>query len=177
MHRSASIAKSLATLGCWGFEWPGHGNSNATTRSYSAWWRCEFQWRTPRKAISRVSVTSAVLRRASVERHFSAGKDRNFFQRLPFLSVVLATGDRMKIVEHSESHIVKLDDGSTWQIFAGDIDQTLAWLPTTELWLFEMNDEVASHALINCDDGTHVRARPQGEEWPMGKLKDVLKKG
>jgi hypothetical protein len=93
------------------------------------------------------------------------------------LSVVFATGDRMKIVEHSESHIVKLDDGSTWQIFAGDIDQTLAWLPTTELRLFEINDEVASHALINCDDGTHVRARPRGEEWPMGKLKDVLKKG
>ena len=33
----------------------------------------------------------------------------------------------MKILEHPESHIVKLDDGSTWQIFAGDIDQTLTW--------------------------------------------------
>ena len=83
----------------------------------------------------------------------------------------------MKIVEHPESHIVKLDDGSTWQIFPSDIDQTLAWLPTTELRLFEINDEVASHALINSDDGTRVRVRPQGEEWPMGKLKDVLKKG
>ena len=28
----------------------------------------------------------------------------------------------MKIVEHPESHIVKLDDGSTWQIFPGDIE-------------------------------------------------------
>jgi hypothetical protein len=41
----------------------------------------------------------------------------------------------MKILEHSESHIVKLDDGSTWQIFPGDIDHTLKWLPTTELRL------------------------------------------
>jgi hypothetical protein len=43
-------------------------------------------------------------------------------------------------------------------------------LPTTELRVFEINDEVASHALINSDDGTHVRARPQGEKWPMGRL-------
>jgi hypothetical protein len=27
----------------------------------------------------------------------------------------------MKIVEHTESHLVKLDDDSTWQIFPGDI--------------------------------------------------------
>ena len=39
----------------------------------------------------------------------------------------------MKIREHSESHIVKMHDGSTWQIFPGDIDQTLTWLPTSEL--------------------------------------------
>ena len=71
----------------------------------------------------------------------------------------------------------QLDDGSTWQIFPGDIHHTLAWLPTTELRLFEINDEVASHALINSDDGTPVRVRPRGEEWPIGKLKDVLKQG
>jgi hypothetical protein len=59
-------------------------------------------------------------------------------------------------------------------IFLGDIDQT-EWLPTTELRLFEMNDEVASHALINCDDGTRVRARPQGDKWPDGKVHAVLK--
>jgi len=37
----------------------------------------------------------------------------------------------MKIREHPESHIVTPDDGSTWQIFPGGIDHTLAWLPTT----------------------------------------------
>src|ERR1700735_3423091 len=80
----------------------------------------------------------------------------------------------MKILEHPESHIVKLDDGSTWQIFPGDIDQTLSWMPTTELRLFEVNDVVASHALINSDDGTHVRVRPQGEPWPAAKVKLIL---
>jgi hypothetical protein len=49
----------------------------------------------------------------------------------------------------------------------------LAWLPTTELRLFEMNDEVASQALINCDDGTHVRARPQA----YGKAQGCIEKG
>jgi len=83
----------------------------------------------------------------------------------------------MKILEHSESHIVKLDDGSTWQIFPGDIDYTLTWMPTTELRLFEINDEVASHALINSDDGTRVRVRPLGESWPVAKVKHILRQG
>jgi hypothetical protein len=69
----------------------------------------------------------------------------------------------MKILEHSESHIVKLNDGSTWEIFPGDLDHTLTWLPTTELMLFEINDEVASHALINSHDGTRVRVRAQSD--------------
>jgi hypothetical protein len=72
----------------------------------------------------------------------------------------------MKILAHSESHIVKLSDGSVWQIFPGDIDLTLGWLPTTELQLFDINDHIVSHGLINCDDGTVVRVRPPGEQWP-----------
>jgi hypothetical protein len=83
----------------------------------------------------------------------------------------------MKILEHSESHIVKMQDGSAWQIFPGDIDQTLTWLPTSELRLFEINDEIATHALINADDGTRVRVRPTGEPWPDKKAKKILKRG
>ena len=83
----------------------------------------------------------------------------------------------MKIMEHSESHIVKMDDGSAWQIFPGDVDMTLDWLSTTEFRLFEIGDEVASHALVNADDGSRVRGRPQGERWPAAKVKDVLKDG
>jgi hypothetical protein len=83
----------------------------------------------------------------------------------------------MKILEHRESHIVKLYDGSSWQIFPGDIDQTLTWLPTTELHLFEINDDIASQALINTDDGTRVRVCPLGERWPEAKAKQILKQG
>jgi hypothetical protein len=83
----------------------------------------------------------------------------------------------MKILQHPESHLVKLDDGSTWQIFPGDINLTLTWPPTTELRLFEINDEIASHALINADDGTNVRVRPLGERWPADKVRNILKHG
>jgi hypothetical protein len=83
----------------------------------------------------------------------------------------------MRILEHSQSHVVKLHDGSAWQIFPGDIDITLTWLPTTELRLFEINDDIASHALINTDDGTHVRVRPVGEGWPQVKTKKILRQG
>ena len=67
---------------------------------------------------------------------------------------------KMRILAHSESHIVQLSDGSVWQIFPGDIDLTLNWLPTTELQLFDINDHIAAHGLINCDDGSVVRVRP-----------------
>jgi hypothetical protein len=83
----------------------------------------------------------------------------------------------MKIVSHSESHIVKLSDGSMWQIFPGDINLTLGWLPTTELKVVEIPDELASHALMNLDDGTRVRVRCFGERWSATKVKDALKSG
>jgi hypothetical protein len=83
----------------------------------------------------------------------------------------------VKILSHSESHIVKLSDGSVWQIFPGDVDLTLAWSPTTELHLFEINDAVASHGLINSEDGSCVRVRPKGERWPEAKVKSILKDG
>jgi hypothetical protein len=83
----------------------------------------------------------------------------------------------MKILQHSESHIVKLDDGSSWQIFPGDLDLTLTWTPTTELRLFEISDEVASHALVNSEDGTYVRVRTRGERWPAAVVKRMLEQG
>jgi hypothetical protein len=39
----------------------------------------------------------------------------------------------MKIRSHAESHIVKLEDGSRWRIFPGDLDATLDWTPDIEL--------------------------------------------
>jgi hypothetical protein len=70
-----------------------------------------------------------------------------------------------------------MHDGSAWQIFPGDIDQTLTWLPTSELRLFDIYDDIATHALINADDGTRVRVRPLGEPWPDARTKTILKQG
>jgi len=84
---------------------------------------------------------------------------------------------KMKLLVHSESHIVKLSDGSVWQIFPGDIDLTLGWQLTTELQLFEINDRVAPHGLIKCDDGSVVRVRPPGERWPEDRVKALFKQG
>ena len=81
----------------------------------------------------------------------------------------------MRIVSHSESHIVQLSDGTIWQIFPGDLAVTLHWLPETELRLFEINDQIASHALISCNDGTRVRVRRQGDGWPVAKVRDALR--
>ena len=89
---------------------------------------------------------------------------------IPVFPCAFATEVRIKIVAHPESHIVKLDDGSTWQIFPGDIDHTLAWLPTTELRLFEMNDEIASHALINCVTGPACVRAPMEKNGLARKL-------
>jgi hypothetical protein len=52
----------------------------------------------------------------------------------------------MKIRSHSESHVVELEDGSTWQIFPGDVDITLDWRPETDLTLVPVDDDVCSRA-------------------------------
>ena len=83
----------------------------------------------------------------------------------------------MKIIRHSESHIVGLEDGSQWQIFLGDIDLTLGWLPTTDLEVVEMRDDVSSHALVDKVEGTRVRVLPVGEKWPASEIEDILKDG
>ena len=81
----------------------------------------------------------------------------------------------MKIRAHSESHIVELEDGSRWQIFPGDLDLTLDWKPETELTVVEVEDEVATHALLAA--GGKVRVRRAGDSWPAKDTKDALKGG
>ena len=75
----------------------------------------------------------------------------------------------MKIRSHSESHLVELDDGSKWQIFPGDIDVTLNWLPDTELKLVRIEDPPSSLALIS-EDNSSVRVLPVGEKWPLNEV-------
>ena len=83
----------------------------------------------------------------------------------------------MKIRRHSESHIVELDDGSTWRIFPGDIDVTLNWKPDTDLQLVHIDDEICSHALIGTGDNSRVRVLPTTENWPVKEVKTMLKDG
>ena len=83
----------------------------------------------------------------------------------------------MKILKHSESHLVELDDGSRWQIFPGDLDVTLNWQPDTDLKLVRIDDAVSSHALVSVGDNSSVRMIPAGEQWPVGEVKGILKDG
>jgi hypothetical protein len=81
----------------------------------------------------------------------------------------------MKILSHSESHILELDDGSRWRIFPGDLDLTLSWKPETDLAVVPINDKVSSHALAG--GGGKVRVIPADESWPVQEVKSVLKDG
>ncbi|KJC51786.1 hypothetical protein [Bradyrhizobium sp. LTSP857] len=83
----------------------------------------------------------------------------------------------MKIRVHAESHVVELDDGSRWQIFAGDLATTLSWKPETDLHLEPSGDRVSSHALVNATDQSRVRVIAAGETWPAGEVNEVLKSG
>jgi hypothetical protein len=83
----------------------------------------------------------------------------------------------MKIRRHSESHIVVLDDGTTWRVFPGDLDITINWRPDTDLKLVHIDDEISSHALISASDNSRVRVLPTNENWPVKEVKNLLKEG
>lgn len=83
----------------------------------------------------------------------------------------------MKIRSHSKSHLVELDDGSRWQIFPGDLDVTLGWLPDTDLTVISIEGELSSHALVSAADDSRVRVLPLGQTWPYGEVKKILKDG
>ncbi|MEY9588736.1 hypothetical protein ABIA06_001027 [Bradyrhizobium yuanmingense] len=83
----------------------------------------------------------------------------------------------MKIRTHAESHIVKLDDGSQWKIFPGDLATTLSWKPETDLRLEPSGERVNSHVLVNPADQTRVRVIAADESWPDGAVKNALKGG
>lgn len=80
----------------------------------------------------------------------------------------------MRITKHSESRLVELSDGSRWQIFPGDVDVTLNWKPEVELKVVRIVDEVSSHALVSGSDNSRVRVLPEGEEWPVKRVKGLL---
>jgi hypothetical protein len=83
----------------------------------------------------------------------------------------------MKIRAHSESHIVELDDGSTWRIYPGDIDVTLNWQPADELKLVRIDNDASSHALISSSDNSRVRVLPADQKWSVRDVKNRLGEG
>jgi hypothetical protein len=90
---------------------------------------------------------------------------------------VRARGDFMRIEQHDKSHIVELEDGSRWQIWPGDIATTLQWLPTTELQITAIDDELCSHALIDREGGSRVRVIEANAQWPVAAVRQSLKEG
>ena len=46
----------------------------------------------------------------------------------------------MQIEKHDKSYIVKLEDGSSWRIWPGDIALTLGWSSTTVLEVSQIDD-------------------------------------
>jgi hypothetical protein len=83
----------------------------------------------------------------------------------------------MQIEKHDKSYIVKLEDGSSWRIWPGDIALTLGWSPITVLEVSEINDEFCSHALIDKTDGSRVRVIEASKDWPVQQVRQSLKKG
>jgi hypothetical protein len=81
------------------------------------------------------------------------------------------------IKKHDKSYIVKLEDGSSWRIWPGDIALTLQWSPTTVLQVSAIDDEFCSHALVNQTDGSRVRVIKASEDWSVQQVRQSLKEG
>jgi hypothetical protein len=75
----------------------------------------------------------------------------------------------MRITRHEKSYIVELSDSSVWRIWPADMTDTLQWLPTTEIDVKKIDDEICSHALINRSDGSQVRVIKANREWPLAE--------
>ena len=73
----------------------------------------------------------------------------------------------MRIKQHDRSHVVVLSDGSAWRIWPGDAPQTLQWLPTTEIDVAAIEDDICSHALIDRADGSRTRVIRASADWPV----------
>jgi hypothetical protein len=50
----------------------------------------------------------------------------------------------MRIKKREKSHIVELEDGSTWRIWPGDIAATWRWTPSSRIVVSEIDDPLRS---------------------------------
>jgi hypothetical protein len=83
----------------------------------------------------------------------------------------------MQIEKHDKSYIVKLEDGSSWRIWPGDIALTLGWSSITVFEVSEIDDEFCSHALVDKTGGSRVRVIEASKDWPVQKVRQSMKKG
>jgi hypothetical protein len=81
----------------------------------------------------------------------------NAFSDYFFLRVHKAKRDRMRIKKREKSHIVELEDGSTWRIWPGDIAATWQWTPSSWIVVSEIDDPYCTHALVERTSGTRAR--------------------
>ena len=63
----------------------------------------------------------------------------------------------MRIKKREKSHIVELEDGSTWRIWPGDIAATWQWTPSSRIVVSEIDDPYCTHALVDLTSGTRAR--------------------
>lgn len=81
----------------------------------------------------------------------------------------------MQIKKHDRSHMVELRDGSAWRIWLSDVPTALQWLPTTEVDVTHIDDEICSHALIDRSNGARVRVISVSENWPVAAVRRCLR--
>lgn len=78
----------------------------------------------------------------------------------------------MEILAHSESHIVKLSDGSVGQILSGDIDLTLGLATDDRVTALWNNDHGASHGPVKSTATTGPSsASASGRRGPRSGLR------
>jgi hypothetical protein len=65
----------------------------------------------------------------------------------------------------------------SWRIWPGDIPTTLQWLPTTEIDVADIEDEICSHALVDRSNGSRVRVISASTYWPAAAVRRCLRAG
>src|SRR5207247_8672015 len=83
----------------------------------------------------------------------------------------------MQIKKHDSNHMVELRDDSACRIWPGDIPKTLQWLPTTEIDVADIEDEICSHALVDRSNGVSVRVISVSAQWPAAAVRRCLRHG
>src|SRR5262245_23976504 len=83
----------------------------------------------------------------------------------------------MQIEKHDKSYIVKLEDGSSWRIWPGDIALTLGWSPTAVIEISEIDDQFCYQAIIDKINVSRVRVIKASKDWPVQQVRQSLKKG